>query len=407
MLKDFFSLAFKNLKHRGLRSWLTILGIFIGIAAVVSLISMGQSLQTAISGQFGGLSIDKLTIQNKGTSFGPPGSTVVEKLNEHDLEIIKNINGVDKVVTRLIRVVNFEYNEVSEFNYIGDVPEEQDSIDLVYESLNVEIGQGRFLKKGDSGKVVLGSGFAKEGKFGKELRVGKNVLINGKSFEVVGILKETGRFGLSGIILMMNHDLEKLLEIDKNKEYDMIVAQVINKDKIEQVADEISRKLRRDRNEDIGEESFSVETPAQALESVNTILNVVNLIVISIAGISLFVGGVGIANTMYTSVVERTKEIGIMKAIGAQNKDILIVFLIEAGLLGLIGGIVGAVIGLAGAMAIAQFANIAFGAQLFVVDISYPLLLGAVSFSFVVGIISGILPAFQASKLNIVDALRR
>jgi putative ABC transport system permease protein len=109
---------------------------------------------------------------------------------------------------------------------------------------------------------------------------------------------------------------------------------------------------------------------------------------------------------MYTSVVERTREIGIMKAIGAKNREILYIFLIESGLLGLVGGIAGALLGLGGALAISGIANQALGADLFIVSVSYPLLLSAVSFSFFVGILSGILPAIQASKLNVVDALR-
>ena len=148
-----------------------------------------------------------------------------------------------------------------------------------------------------------------------------------------------------------------------------------------------------------------MESPIQTLNSVNTILGIINLIVVGIAAISLLVGGIGIANTMYTSVLERTKEIGVMKAIGAQNKDILSIFLIEAGLLGLVGGIVGAVIGLLGAIGLSTLANNALGGELFAVSISYPLLASAIGFSFFVGILSGIIPALQASKLNIVDAI--
>ena len=130
MIIDYFLLAFRNLKAKGTRSWLTIIGIVIGIAAVVSLISLGQGLQTAITGQLGALSLDTLTIQNKGAGFGPPGSTVVEKLNENDLRIIKSINGIDKVVTRLIRVGSLEYNEVSGFGFGADIPEEKEVIRL-------------------------------------------------------------------------------------------------------------------------------------------------------------------------------------------------------------------------------------------------------------------------------------
>jgi len=407
MLFDYFLLALGNLRHRGLRSWLTIIGVFIGIAAVVSLISMGQGLQAAVIGQFGTLSVDKLTIQNKGTGFGPPGSTVIEKLNEKDIKIIESVRGVEIVIPRFIRVGSLEYNEILGFGYGSDIPEEQESIDIVYESFDFEAEEGRLLKAGDKGKVLLGNNFLETDDFGREFKVGKKIKLGGeieKEFEIIGILKKSSSFQMNVVVFMMSNDIKELYNIED--EYDLIVAQVQDKDEIEDVAEEIKRKLRNDRNEKLGEESFTVETPLQALESVNTILNIINLIVIGIAAISLFIGGVGIANTMYTSVVERTKEVGIMKAIGAQNKEILSIFLIEAGLLGLGGGIVGAIVGLGGAMLISQIAGQYLGEGLFTITISYPLLLGAVAFSFFVGILSGIFPALQASKLNVVDALR-
>ncbi len=405
MIKDYFSLAFGNLRHRGLRSWLTILGIFIGIAAVVSLISMGAGLKTAITGQFGVLSVDKLTIQNKQTGFAPPGSAVVEKLDGNDLRIIEGINGVDKVVTRLIRVGSLEYNGIKGFGYAADIPDAPEDAEFVYESIGLKAVEGRFLKQGDNGMVLLGNDFMTTDDFGREFRLGKTVKINGKDFKIIGFLEKSSSFQFNSIVLVLTSDLEELEGI--KDEYDMIIAQVEDKDEIEGVAAEIERKLRDDRKEKLGEESFTVQTPLEAISSVNTILNIINLIVIGIAMISLFVGGVGIANTMYTSVLERTREIGVMKAIGAQNKDVLIIFLIESGLLGLVGGVVGALIGLGGAIGISAIANQALGGSLFLVTISYPLLIGSIAFAFIVGVVSGILPAIQASKLNVVDALRK
>ena len=404
MIKDYFSLAFGNLRHRGLRSWLTILGIFIGIAAVVSLISMGAGLKTAITGQFGALSVDRLTIQNKQTGFAPPGSAVVEKLDNDDLRIIEGISGVDKVVTRLVRVGSLEYNRIKGFGYAADIPDDSEDTEFVYDSLEFEAEEGRLLKQGDKGMVLLGNNFMTTDEFERELRVGKNVKLNGKDFEIIGFLEKSSNFQMNNIVLLLTSDLEDLMDIEN--EYDLIIVQVEDKDDMEEVAEEIERKLRNDRKEKLGEESFTVETPLEAISSVNTILNIINLIVIGIAMISLFVGGVGIANTMYTSVIERTKEIGVMKAIGAKNKDVLMVFLIESGLLGLVGGIVGALIGLGAAIGISSIVNQSLGGSLFLVTVSYPLLIGSVSFAFVVGVISGILPAIQASKLNVVDALR-
>jgi len=404
MINDYFSLAFGNLRHRGLRSWLTILGVFIGIAAVVSLISMGQGLEAAVTGQFGALSVDKLTIQNKGAGFGPPGSTVAVKLNEHDVEVIKGVSDVNLVVPRLIRVGKIEYNKVADFGYFGDIPEDKKLAEIVYESFNSKVAEGKLLEPGDKGKVLLGNEFLNSQRFEKEFKVGKTINIEGKDFQIAGILEKSSSFTINGVILMLHSDMKQVFNTDD--EYDLIVAQVKDPKQIDIVAKEIERKLRQNRHEKIGEESFTVQTPLQALSSVKTILNVINIVVIGIAAISLLVGGVGIANTMYTSITERKKEIGVMKAIGAKNKDILFVFLIESGLLGLVGGIAGAIIGLGGAITASKIAGVFLGENIFVITISWPLLIGAVLFSFLIGVLSGILPASQASKTRVVDALR-
>jgi len=403
MLSDYILLALKNLKHRGLRSWLTMLGIFIGIAAVVSLISLGNALDMAITGQFGTLSSDILTIQNTGTGFGPPGSTAIKKLTEHDLDLIKSTQGAKFVISRIIRIVEVEYNKISKFRYIGSMPSNQDEIKLINEELNVKPESGRLLTSADRGKVVLGNDFL-DNSFEKKIRVGASIKIQGENFEIIGILKKASTFTINSVILMPEDDLKHLLKI--GDEIDLIVVKVDNKDNIDQIAKDIERKLRKDRDEKLGEEDFSVQTPIQALQAVSTVLNIINLIITGIAAISLLVGGIGIANTMYTSVLERTKEIGVMKSIGARNKDILLIFLIESAFLGLVGGIVGALMGLALAFIAATGASSALGID-FKVVLSIPLLLSAISFSLLIGVLSGILPAFQASKLNPVEALRR
>jgi putative ABC transport system permease protein len=381
------------------------LGIFIGIAAVVSLISLGQGLETAITGQFSTLSVDKLVVQSASTSFGPPGSFAVRKLNEHDVDLIKSIQGVKEVIPRLIRISKIEYNKVASFGYLGSMPDSQELIDVVYESINVKVASGRLLKPDDYGKVILGSNYGKTNDFEKPLRVGSKIKIQDKEFEVIGILKESSTFQINLAILMTEKDMKDLLNI--GDETDMIVVQVANKDQINDIAINIENKMRKDRKEKVGEEDFSVQTPVKAFESVNLILNIINIIVSGIAAISLLVGGIGIMNTMYTSVLERTKEIGVMKAIGAQNKDILSIFLIESALLGLVGGIVGALMGLGLAFLASAGANAALGVTIMSVQISWPLLLASVGFSLIIGLFSGLLPAVQASKLNIVDAIRR
>jgi len=403
MKQDYLVLALKNLRHKGLRSWLTILGIFIGIAAVVALISLGQSLRESVTGQFGSLSVDKLTIQNSGTGFGPPGSTAIRKLNQHDIDVINSVSGIDEVIPRLIRIVNVEYNKEVKYNYIASMPNNKKQLDIIYSTFDLQAESGKKLTEIDKGKVLLGYDFFNL--FSKRIQAGSNIIIQGKSFQVVGILQKGSTFIINSAIMMLEEDMTSLLNI--NDEYDVIVVQVSDKNKINEVAKSIEKKLRKDRGEKEGEEDFSVQTPIQSLEAVNIILNIINLIVAGIAAISLLVGGIGIANTMYTSVLERTREIGVMKSIGAKNSDVLWIFLIESGLLGLAGGVMGALIGLGMALLIAKIASSAISSLNFVVQINWGLFFGAILFSFVVGIASGILPAIQASKLNPVEALRR
>ena len=404
MLNDFFRLGVNNLRRRRLRSWLTMIGIFIGIAAVVSLISLGQGLQTAVTAQFASLSTDKLTIQNAGTGFGPPGSTVVEKLNSKDVRVINRVGGVGETIPRLIRVAKIEYNNIAQFKYIGSLPENKVHMNMIYESFGIEAEEGRLLDSGDRGKIILGSNVIEEEDFDKEIKIGKNIQIQGKEFEVIGILKTSGTLMINNAIMILEDDMKDLLEIED--EIDLIIVHVNNPKEIEKVGEKIKEALRKDRGLKEGEEDFSVETPLEALGAVNTILSSVNAVVVGIALISLLVGGIGIANTMYTAVLERKKEIGTMKAIGARNSDILSIFIIESGLLGLIGGIIGVIIGLGLSLGVAHFANQYFGSEIILVNISIPLIASAVTFSFLIGVLSGIIPSIQASKLKPVDALR-
>jgi len=406
MLKDYFLMALDNIKHRGLRSWLTMIGIFIGIAGVVSLISLGQGLEEAVIGQFKSLSADTLIVQSSSSAsyLGPPGTGAVRKLNEHDLELIKSVPGVKMAIPRLIRSVKIEYNNVAGFKYLASIPDNQEQINYIYNIADLKIYEGRLIKPGDKKKILIGADFIKKEQFGKEVKLGSNLKIQGQSFEVIGILDKTSSLEINNAALMPESDLKEILNI--TDEIDLIAVKVVSKERVEETAELIKRKMRRDRNQKEGEEDFSVQTPIRAFEAITTVFNIVNLVVIGIAIVSLFVGGVGIANTMYTSVLERYKEIGVMKAVGARNSDILQIFLIESGLLGLAGGIVGAILGISFALFVSFAANSYFGQELLAVQISYPLILLSISFSFLIGILSGLSPAYQASQLKPVQALR-
>jgi len=377
------------------------IGIIIGIAAVVSLISLGDGLRTAITGQFGSLSTDKLTVQNSGTGFGPPGSTSVRKLTSHDIDVIEKVQGVDVAIGRLIRIAKVEYKKDVGYFYITNLPEDEKEQEIVYEAGLFKMDIGKLLKN-EKGKVLIGSQVAKS--FEKDINAGDNIIIQGESFEVIGVLKTSSTFTINSAIIMLNDGMRNLLDI--GDEIDLIIVQLQKNANAEEVAERIENKLRKDRDEKPGEEDFSVQTPLQAISSVNTILDIINLIVSGIAAISLVIGGIGIANTMYTSVLERKKEIGTMKAVGAKNSDILLIFVVESGLLGLLGGIIGALLGLGMAFLASSIANVVFGGNIISVSVNYALLSGAVGFSFAIGILSGFFPARQASGMKPVEALR-
>jgi len=404
MLLDFFKLGMSNIRRRKLRAWLTMMGIFIGIAAVVSLISLGQGLENAVTGQFASMGTDVLTVQNAETGFGPPGSTAITKLTEHDLKLIEGVNGVEFALTRYIRTARAEFNKVVQFSTITNVPDTQVEREWLYSSGGLKTEEGRLLKSGDSGKIVVGKNFGANDIFGKPIVVGKKILVEGREFEIVGILKTSSNFFLNSAILMLDSDLKDVMET--GDAIDLIVVKVDNPDDAEAVAERIRKTLRNDRNEKVGEEDFSVQTPLDTLKAVGTILKAVQIVVVGIAAISLIVGGIGIANTMYTSVLERRQEIGTMKAIGAKNSDILTVFLVESGLLGLAGGIIGVVLGGSISYMVSAVANVAFGSEIIAFNLPTYLVAFSIAFSFGLGVIFGAVPSYQASRLKPADSIR-
>lgn len=404
MIKDYFLLSFRNLKRRGLRSWLTVIGIFIGIAAVVALISLGQALQLAISSQFASLEPDKIQLKNADNGMGPPGSTAVQSLTEDEIELIYRINGVREVYGTYLRPVTLEYNEKTSFTFVQSIPEDKTIQELIYRKYNTP-KNGDFLSTNDYNKILLGSIFSKEDIFDKEIKLGSTILINDFEFRVNGFLEETGSYTTNQAVYILKKDLEELLDL--NEEYDLIEIYVRDKKDIERIVNEVKEKIRENRKEEIGEESFSVDSAGSTLDNINTVLTMVNIVVMTIAFVALFIGGIGVTNTMFTSVIERTSEIGIMKAVGAKNQDILKIFLIEAGLLGFFGGLAGAIFGLGIASLASFIAKQVVGNNLFNIVISWPLILGSSLFSFIIGLIAGYIPAKQASKLSPVEALRK
>ncbi len=404
MYKDYFIFSVKNLRKRRLRSWLTMIGIIIGITAVVSLIGIGEGLKVAISSQFGSMGTDKLAVMPSG-GFGPPGTGVVNPLTKDNVKKIEQITGVKNAVGRLVESGKLVYNNHAAFGYAASMAIGEDR-KLIEEALNLEAGKGRLLRDGDSKKTVLGFNLGeKNAGFGKQIVVGSKVLIQDKEFEVIGLLEKQGNLLNDNIVLVEEDDLRDLFDTPDD-EYDIIAVQVRQNADMQAVKEDIERLMRKERDVKEGEEDFTVETPQAVVAQVNSTLFAVQLFVYIIAAISIVVGGIGIMNTMFTSVLERTNEIGIMKSIGARNSSIFSLFFIESGLIGSIGGILGAIIGISMALGLAFVGRLALGSNLIRAEISIWLVLGSIFGSFLLGSIFGVIPAIRASKLNPVDALR-
>ena len=382
------------------------IGIFIGIAAVVSLISLGQGMQSAIEKQFTSLGADKITVQTKGVVTGPPGSNSNVILTKGDLDVVRRTKGVESAAGRLIEPVTVGFNRKTIYSYIASIPDDVESRNLVLETANLNIIAGRQLKIGDQNDIVVSEDYTTSPKFNnKALAVGDKIEINGQKAQIVGVFKMTGNPFTDMSMLMNERPMRDLTGI--KEKYGIIAAKIVPGMSLQSVAENIKKDLRRYRNVKEGKEDFAVSTPEETAKTFQTVLNIVVAVLVGIAAISLLVGGVGIMNTMYTSVLERRREIGIMKAIGARNRDILSIFLFEAGILGLLGGAIGIALGILFSKMVEFIATAALGTTLIQASFPWYLILGALAFSFGVGTAAGTLPAMQASRLPPVEALRQ
>ncbi len=403
MIRDSFLLSLKNLKHRGLRSWLTLLGIFIGVTAVVSLISLGNGLQAAVAGQFGVSSTDLLTVQASGIASGPPGSGAVVPLTKSDVTAINQLSSVKRAIGRDIVPVKAEFNQKLVFTYAVNIPSGQDRT-FIYSQIDAKPAAGRLLKDSDVGKVVVGYNFYSDSSgFGRKIIPGNTIQIQNKSFQVVGVLQKEGSFILDSVIYMNQNDLDAISNY--GNKVDEIEVEPIDKSSINKTETDVENLLLRLRNVKKGSENFQISTPQASLDQVNQVIGGVQIFIAIIASISIFIGALGIVNTMTTSVMERRRDIGVMKSVGATNRQIFEQFFIESSLLGLVGGILGAIagefIGIIGTISINNFIN-----GNIPITINWILIIATLAGSFLIGGAAGIVPALHAARQNPVEALR-
>jgi putative ABC transport system permease protein len=403
MIEDYFRIAFRNLKQKKVRSLLTVLGIFLAILTIFVLLSISLGLSDFVNEQFEMLGTDKFFIQPKG-QLGSPGTGGAVELTLDDVDVVDKVKGVDIAAYFTIGNGKIDFKEQTRYYMIMGVPTEGKIMELLFEAADLDIEDGRFIKDSDQKKIVMGYNYKYRKLFDKPVKPGDVIEINDVEFGVVGILDSVGNPADDQQVYISFDDFKELFE--SGERVDIIWTQIKLGEDINEVADRAERKLMKHRDVDEKTSDFTISTPEELLETFGSVLNILTVFLVGIGAISIIVGGIGIANTMYTSVLERNKEIGTMKAIGAKNSDILLIFVIESGLLGLVGGILGVGIGALIAKTI-EFIGVALiGSEMLRASMNPILIGGCLAFGFLIGVISGVLPSYQASKLKPVEALR-
>lgn len=397
MIGEIFNLALKSLLRNKTRSVLTMIGIIIGVSAVILLVSIGQGLQDYLTGTFESLGSNLVTVLpgqvgQGGFSAASSPNFAGTKLTEKDVNDISHLGGAVETAGGGIQyptsVSNGGKNKYS--TVIG--------VDAVYLKIrDLTVSEGRTITDSDTrvsrNVAIVGTTIATD-LFGETNPIGKKVTIGGQKFEVIGILKQIGSGGfgvdVNSYVVIPISSAQKVFGLHGVQ---VIGAKAVDKESvpqaIKQIKDLLGKRLKSD--------DFSVVDNSSLLQTINGVLSALTLALGGIAAISLVVGGVGIMNIMLVSVTERTREIGLRKAVGAKPNDILIQFLIEAVVLSLGGGAIGVAIGSIGAWGISHF--IQTSVSLWSVGLAFGV-------SAIIGIVFGVAPAARASKLNPIEALK-
>ncbi len=396
---ELINYSLKNLwKSRG-RSFLTILSIFVGITAIFIFISFGWGLYDYTNSFTTGSSVDKVLIQPRGLSVTGLDSTF--KLTDKDIEVIRRTTGVYEVTGSYFQAAQVKQKNKIVYTFITSYDPDSS---MVFEMADVDIEEGRWLRPKEKNSILLGHSYLIPDKvFPEPYSLGNKIEVDGKKIEVVGFLTEIGTPPDDSQIYVTTDFMEDLYG-SENLSYGLIIARVDINDLPETIA-RIEKELRKERGLKEGQEDFYVQSFEDLIESFETALSLIIAFVILIALISVVVSAVNTANTMVTSVLERIKEIGIMKSVGATNSEIFKIFLFESAFLGFIAGILGTLLGwglshLLGVI----LGNLGWG--FLSPHFSATLFIGCIVFATLTGAISGAWPAWQATKIKPVDALR-
>lgn len=391
-----------NISYKKLRSFLTVLAIIFGIFTIIAILAVGQGLKKQVSEQlevFGARTIFVIPVANANVvASGRPASTS-SILTTKDMAAINRITEIEEV--------SFFVGSRADVSFMGQrissqvVGGEPDSIPKINPSF--EVLKGRMLRDSDRGAAFIGWNFA-ENFFDKKVDVNSRIFINDKPFTIVGVMKQTGTSAggtnIDDMIIVHEKDARSLFKgqiaDDEVQEIMVLVREGFN---VEDVSERVKDMLRISRRIGRGEEDdFSLLTAAVIGKQVDGIMTNITAFLGAIAIVSLLVGGIGISNTMFTAVMERTREVGILKAMGASGNEILSLFVIESTLISVIGGMIGFLLAFI-------FSLVADGIGVpFFITPELPVI--AFFFSLVVGVVSGYFPARRAARMEAVAALR-
>jgi putative ABC transport system permease protein len=378
-----------------LRTALTILGIIVGITSIIILISLAGGLKEDVVSRLANFDPDLILILPTQISPGDFSSVVRQgKLYEKDYNSIRQIPGVDIMSKTISKRVALEFKDelVSATVYAIEPT-------IYRETTTLIVQNGRFLQDGDRDVVVFGGGIAEL--FDEDVQVNSIVELDNRKYRVVGILEKTGNtFSNLDNIVYMDYNEGKRIFSDfiLPNEISAIQVKVAEGYDVVEVSDRIEEVLMRNHKVSEDEKDFGILTAVSLNEQINSIIEIISIFLSAVATISIIVGMIGISNTMFMSVMERTKEVGVLKAIGSTSKEIIYIFTIEAGILGLLGGILG--------LLFALIFNFTLGLFGVTTAMSIELLLGSVVFAFGIGVLAGVLPAKRASEIPAIEALR-
>ncbi|KMN46601.1 ABC transporter permease [Bacillus sp. LK2] len=395
-LLDSIKIALSSILAHKLRSALTMLGIIIGVGSIITVVAIGQGGEAMLKSKIAGSGNNLMPIQFKpdiNDEFSMGGHQV-PKLTEEDIMEVKQIKDVSHVITTNNTMETMDINDKkSMINVIG--------LDSEYFEVNkVKMVKGRSLNESDisqGNNVVMISTKTEETLFKDENPVGKIIEMKGQPMQIIGVYKSDNEFmGFEAEEMLIPLTLWPVLY--GTDEIQSIAIQSKNVDDLEAAGKKAVDVLNSRKPSDIPGK-YELVNLKEFQEGVSKVTGIMTMIIGGIAGISLVVGGIGVMNIMLVSVTERTREIGIRKALGATRSKILLQFLIEAVMLTLLGGLIGIGLGYGGAYIVSTFAK-------WPPLVSWEVVVGGVLFSMTLGIIFGLIPANKAAKLDPIEALR-